>query len=214
LVDGCERFARQGDYCKSHYYRLVKFGDPLYRPPCAICGKPCDRLKQGTNPTCGTGCKSEQDRLRVQEYLHRSGRLRRLDRVRTCKTDDCHNLILTCDRKGAPRRCDTCLAPERVLAMSRRMTRYGITLEQYESMLDRQNGRCAVCRTGEPGGRGTWHIDHDHACCPHQGSCGRCVRGLLCSHCNTAAGLLQDDHALVRRMADYLARTRQLRLVI
>ncbi|WP_416371282.1 endonuclease domain-containing protein [Streptomyces sp. MB09-01] len=34
-------------------------------------------------------------------------------------------------------------------------------------------------------GRSFWNIDHDHACCGPGGSCGPCVRGVLCRMCNT-----------------------------
>lgn len=49
-------------------------------------------------------------------------------------------------------------------------------------------------------------VDHDHSCCPGPKSCGRCVRGLLCRTCNSAAGLLQDDALVAARMAAYLSR--------
>lgn len=73
-------------------------------------------------------------------------------------------------------------------------SRHGITLDQYEELLASQGGRCAICGTTEPGGRGTrFAIDHDHACCPDTGSCGKCVRALLCSGCNTGLGQFGDD---------------------
>lgn len=31
-------------------------------------------------------------------------------------------------------------------------------------------------------------IDHDHRCCPGDVSCGKCVRGIVCSRCNTGIG--------------------------
>lgn len=59
---------------------------------------------------------------------------------------------------------------------------YGITVEQYERMLTDQGGVCAIC-TRKPG-RVRLSVDHDHTCCPGRGSCGKCVRGLLCKSCN------------------------------
>ena len=81
----------------------------------------------------------------------------------------------------------------------------GITPEQYDAMLLAQDGKCAVCGTTDPGknryGPQSFCIDHDWRCCPGVRSCGACVRGLLCSNCNRAEGLL-GSHA--QALADYL----------
>jgi hypothetical protein len=94
--------------------------------------------------------------------------------------------------------------PEQRRAMYRRdnLRRWGITPEQYDAMLAAQDGGCAIC--AEPPGTENLHIDHDHACCPGQRSCGKCLRGLLCSNCNTALGLFCDDTALLRAAQRYL----------
>lgn len=74
--------------------------------------------------------------------------------------------------------------------------RFGITLKDYERLLDMQDGVCAIC--GEPEtvvGRGgvvlPLAVDHDHAT-------GR-VRGLLCLRCNRALGSFE------ARLDDFLA---------
>lgn len=87
-------------------------------------------------------------------------------------------------------------------------TRYSISWDQREQMLADQGGRCANpgCRTTQPGGRGEWHMDHDHACCPEKAtSCGKCLRGLLCSRCNVVLGYVKDDPDVLRGAAVYLA---------
>lgn len=86
---------------------------------------------------------------------------------------------------------------------------YGITVERYQKILDSQGGVCAVCGTDEPGGRwGTWCIDHDHSCCPGKRSCGECVRGILCSGCNTGLGKFKDDPGVLKAAVAYLERGR------
>ncbi|MFF8728190.1 endonuclease domain-containing protein [Streptomyces sp. NPDC015171] len=69
--------------------------------------------------------------------------------------------------------------------------RFNVTAEQYARILAFQGGACAVCERdatlNENGKR--LAIDHLHSCCPEEGhSCGRCVRGLLCTSCNTMLG--------------------------
>lgn len=74
--------------------------------------------------------------------------------------------------------------------------KFGMTPEDYEAMLERQNGCCAICRTDEPGGRGKWHIDHCHETNE--------VRGLLCQSCNMGIGQLKDDVNLLQKAIGYL----------
>lgn len=75
-------------------------------------------------------------------------------------------------------------------------SKYGLTKKAFLALLKSQGGRCAICRTKEPGGRGAWHIDHDHATGKN--------RGLLCSGCNRGIGLMGDDPERLRAAADYI----------
>jgi recombination endonuclease VII len=62
-----------------------------------------------------------------------------------------------------------------------RRKRYRISREDYEAMVGRQNGACAICKRATP----TLFVDHCHAC-------GK-VRGLLCLKCNTVLGFCADS---------------------
>ena len=88
----------------------------------------------------------------------------------------------------------------------RRRTNYGLSREQFEALIVGQGGRCAICRTDKPGGKGTWRVDHDHSCCSGAKSCGQCVRGLLCNNCNRAIGLMADDTTRLESAVRYLKR--------
>lgn len=83
-------------------------------------------------------------------------------------------------------------------------SRYGITQERYDQMLERQGGVCCICGGVNPSGR-RLHIDHDHSCCPGtKPGCGQCVRGLLCSRCNTGLGQFLDSPELMVKAIVYL----------
>jgi hypothetical protein len=75
-----------------------------------------------------------------------------------------------------------------------RIRSYGITVEEYDEMLESQGGGCYICGIG-PVGRAL-DIDHDHRT-------GK-VRGLLCSNHNRALGLLGDDPDLLLAAHTYL----------
>lgn len=67
--------------------------------------------------------------------------------------------------------------------------RYGLTPEQYSKLIEEQDNKCAICH--QPPVKKRLHVDHDFVT-------GK-VRGLLCSNCNVAIGLLQHD---IKKMED------------
>jgi Recombination endonuclease VII. len=79
---------------------------------------------------------------------------------------------------------------------------FGITLEQYNQILEKQSGRCAICETKVTGvkERGkrehSLYVDHDH-------KTGK-VRGILCNRCNFGIGQFKDDPQLLQKAAEYL----------
>lgn len=77
---------------------------------------------------------------------------------------------------------------------------FGLSLEDYNQMLEAQGGVCAICRQPETHKRNgrlkALAVDH------HHGS-GK-IRGLLCSDCNTGIGKLKDDPKILFAAAEYL----------
>lgn len=78
---------------------------------------------------------------------------------------------------------------------------YGITLQEYENLLAKQNGVCAIC-----GGKETTKsndgfprrmpVDHDHAT-------GK-IRGLLCTQCNRGLGMFGENRNRLLAAAAYV----------
>lgn len=105
------------------------------------------------------------------------------------------------DRKPGRPVCDGCRKDPRASRpgheQRRRLRKYGVTQEWYDATLDAQGGRCAICLTDAPGRKG-WAIDHCHV--------GGGARGILCSNCNSAIGLLKEDVGTIRRAIGYLER--------
>lgn len=73
-------------------------------------------------------------------------------------------------------------------------TRYGMTPEDYDRLLKKQRGRCAICRELPKANR-LLHVDHDHKTDK--------VRGLLCYKCNSGIGYLKDNAERFKRAGAY-----------
>lgn len=77
---------------------------------------------------------------------------------------------------------------------------YGISLDEYMTLLEQQGGVCAIC--GQPetrtlkGDISALSVDHNHTT--------NTVRGLLCSRCNLAIGNFNDDVELLKASIAYL----------
>lgn len=83
---------------------------------------------------------------------------------------------------------------------------YSISTEDFFNMLQKQDNKCLICKMDFAFGnvKTSPHVDHDHSCCPAGRSCGKCIRGLLCSNCNQGLGRFRDNPDLLNRAADYL----------
>ncbi len=79
-----------------------------------------------------------------------------------------------------------------------RLRKYGISIDDFNEMFALQNGKCAICGKHQTEFKKILHIDHCHET--------NKFRGLLCSNCNTAIGLLKDDIENLRCAILYLNR--------
>lgn len=79
---------------------------------------------------------------------------------------------------------------------------FGITLDDYSSILADQGGKCAICGAEEKDevevGRKIAKLCVDHC---HKTNV---IRGILCHNCNRSIGLLKDNPDILEKAASYL----------
>jgi hypothetical protein len=80
---------------------------------------------------------------------------------------------------------------------TRRM--YGLSRDDYDALLARQGGVCAIC--GRKPGRRRLGVDHCHAC--------KRIRALLCTKCNPGLGQFDDDPRRLLMAIAYLEASRR-----
>jgi hypothetical protein len=74
--------------------------------------------------------------------------------------------------------------------------RYGITQEDYTTLLRNQQHSCAICKKDINDMTYHLHVDHSH-------TTGE-VRGLLCSPCNVYLGYIKDNPTIFQNGIQYL----------
>lgn len=81
------------------------------------------------------------------------------------------------------------------------LKQYGINLEFYKYLLDKQGGVCAICGKSERYKNKNLHVDHCHET--------NRVRGLLCSDCNTGLGKFFDNERFLLKASRYITENRR-----
>lgn len=146
--------------------------------------------------TCGLAKPETEFRLRKSHAtgLHYRGKV--------CRA--CHQKKSLAWRKANPGRVQKYNAKarekdpdrNRKLALESHFRRkFGITMQQRDEMLESQGGRCMICDTDTPRGKG-WCVDHHH-------DNGR-IRGILCAPCNSFIGLAKESVVILQRAIKYL----------
>lgn len=74
--------------------------------------------------------------------------------------------------------------------------RYGISTEQYESLLSAQKGACAICTITKCATGKRLAVDHCHST--------QKIRGLLCARCNLLIGAAQESNDILNATIKYL----------
>jgi hypothetical protein len=85
-----------------------------------------------------------------------------------------------------------------------RLKKYGLSYDQYNSIREKQNFCCLICKKHEsevPQGKAlktshALHVDHNHDT--------GFVRGLLCTNCNTILGKCYDNPEILKSAIEYL----------
>jgi uncharacterized protein YlaI len=76
---------------------------------------------------------------------------------------------------------------------------YGISLKEYNVILDKQDHCCAICGSHESLFKKKLYVDHDHNT--------NVIRGLLCESCNHGLGKFKDNTVILENAINYLKNT-------
>jgi hypothetical protein len=169
---------------------------------CHFCGQPFNGMSKAGLPDVCKSCRGTCITCRNPKNL---------DSHKQCTR--CRAIKRVCDEcgqgfNGNQKSCPSCVsAPQNAKARDRR---YNLAPGQFDQMMADQNGLCAIC--GQPeksvssrtGKAYPLAVDHDRSCCPGDGSCGRCVRKLVCRNHNVLLGMAGDNIDLLLAAAAYL----------
>jgi len=171
---------------------------------CEQCGKPLPVDASGRTRFCSRDCGVAYHNQELAEEKHEKVLARRAARP-PCAF--CGNPIPDTMRNGTIYCSKRCRIAANLINWHEkspgymRQYLYGVTPEEFAVQLAAQEGRCAICGSGEwpaPGknNNGRPHVEHD----PATGK----IRGLTCGRCNLGMGHFKHDPARLIAAAWYL----------
>lgn len=188
-VEGCARAHKARGYCQTHYARFQRG----YTDDAPI----RNRVREKPPECSEDGCHDEVKAKGLCK-MHYQRLLR-------------HGHTKYRDRKSAPKICGIVTCDNHLYAKGlchphyikqRKWAAQGVDAARYQAMVAEQGGCCAICKQPErapdkaSGKTKDLAIDHDHTT--------GAIRALLCSSCNRALGLFQDNPDLLAKAASYL----------
>lgn len=175
----------------SEFQSETRASGPYRRPKCKACSSDPSRVavRDGGTRAC-TRCEKTKP---IAEFNRtRAGRAR--STCRPCQSDEYRDYV-------ARNR-------EKVSAAKRAQKyrwRFNMEIADVEARFAAAGDSCEVCGIHRDATHNqTLVLDHDHNCCPGEQTCGRCVRGVLCTKCNVGLGALDDDPLRVIALMDYI----------
>lgn len=158
----------------SNFHKYSKAQDSL-KPWCKVCVREYDLAEDDP--------KRVMPRKKQGELIH-------------CRR--CEKYLDKSNFWGGSTYCRPC---KKYVGINSNLRKKNLTIEKYSELEKSQNGVCKICGNTD---YKRLSVDHDHACCPGEKTCGKCTRGLLCSRCNRALGSVNDDVKLLQTMIEYI----------
>lgn len=122
---------------------------------------------------------------------------------RICSACGIEKILKDFPNKLGPGRADTkCTLCKIYLARDSELkNKYGMSMLDYKKLLNSQDGKCAICRSDNPGyKRSSFCVDHDHTT--------GYVRGLICGSCNFGIGNFKDNQIFLMSAAEYVKKSK------
>lgn len=220
-VFDCNKPTKARDLCPAHYSQLRRTGSPtgsLKKPetinpegfmaqqPVLYClVKGCD------NPHLCKGYCS----MHYQRWINNGDPL--ISKAPTGKPEDPCSKCKINSRRSSPTTgkvhswCQPCMneASRKWNASEAgpRWRRYKLKKQDIINMKAAQGNVCAICEDSFNNVED--HVDHDNRCCGKErvqngGTCGKCIRALLCGSCNQGLGNFKDSSERLEQAINYL----------
>jgi hypothetical protein len=195
-VAECQEQSRSLGFCRRHYKRFKKYGDPVFtfQKLCLNCNKEF-RSRYSFQKWCSDDCRIAATQKESWKSWYERNRDRHINNNKDYYYENRQEVIER-NKKWVEKKK---IADPNYHSKRSRIWRYQLSDEKFHARLLNQNGKCKICHSKfELGNDKTKmpYVDHHH-------ESGK-VRGLLCHHCNLVIGHARDEVYIIESAINYL----------